>query len=132
MMGLMVLQEKRQAFPRFYFLGDDDLLEILGQSTNPTVIQSHLKKLFQVPAHGSNLFSRKTQSWLKGISQVQFDDDKKSIQGMISQDGELVALRKPVKVLPEVEVSLVPPDGIFWESMLLPFASGGWRSCRGR
>ncbi len=30
----------------FYFLGDDDLLEILGQSKNPAVIQSHLKKLF--------------------------------------------------------------------------------------
>ncbi len=41
-----VLQEKRSAFPRFYFIGDDDLLEILGQATNPTVIQSHLKKLF--------------------------------------------------------------------------------------
>jgi dynein heavy chain 2 len=41
------LEEKRLAFPRFYFLGDDDLLEILGQSTNPAVIQSHLKKLFQ-------------------------------------------------------------------------------------
>lgn len=39
-------QEKRSAFPRFYFIGDDDLLEILGQATNPTVIQSHLKKLF--------------------------------------------------------------------------------------
>lgn len=33
-------------FPRFYFLGDDDLLEVLGQSTSPSVIQSHLKKLF--------------------------------------------------------------------------------------
>ena len=32
-------QEKRLAFPRFYFLGDDDLLEILGQATNPQVIQ---------------------------------------------------------------------------------------------
>ena len=42
------LEQKRTAFPRFYFLGDDDLLEILGQSTNPTVIQMHLKKLFQV------------------------------------------------------------------------------------
>jgi len=31
---------------RFYFLGDDDLLELLGQSQNPTVIQSHMKKLF--------------------------------------------------------------------------------------
>lgn len=31
---------------RFYFLGDDDLLEVLGQSNNPEVIQGHLKKLF--------------------------------------------------------------------------------------
>ena len=36
------LEEKRSNFPRFYFIGDDDLLEILGQSTNPTVIQVHV------------------------------------------------------------------------------------------
>ena len=40
------LEEKRSKFPRFYFIGDDDLLEILGQAKNPIVIQSHLKKLF--------------------------------------------------------------------------------------
>ena len=40
------LEDKRGKFPRFYFLGDDDLLEILGQSQNPLVIQMHLKKLF--------------------------------------------------------------------------------------
>ncbi len=40
------LEEKRGKFPRFYFLGDDDLLEILGQSQNAQVIQMHLKKLF--------------------------------------------------------------------------------------
>lgn len=43
---VLLMQEKRSAFPRFYFIGDDDLLEILGQATNPNVIQSHLKKLF--------------------------------------------------------------------------------------
>jgi dynein heavy chain 2 len=35
------LEDKRNKFPRFYFLGDDDLLEILGQSTNTTVILTH-------------------------------------------------------------------------------------------
>ena len=40
------LEEKRQRFPRFYFIGDDDLLEILGQAKNAEVIQTHLKKLF--------------------------------------------------------------------------------------
>ena len=33
------LEQKRSAMPRFYFIGDDDLLEILGQAKNPTVIQ---------------------------------------------------------------------------------------------
>jgi dynein heavy chain 2 len=33
------LEQKRSKFPRFYFIGDDDLLEILGQSQNATVIQ---------------------------------------------------------------------------------------------
>ena len=32
-------EERRAKFPRFYFIGDDDLLEILGQSQNPSVIQ---------------------------------------------------------------------------------------------
>ena len=37
---------KRNAFARFYFLGDDDLLEILGQSSKEPIIQKHIKKLF--------------------------------------------------------------------------------------
>ncbi len=32
------LEEKRNKFSRFYFIGDDDLLEILGQSQNPEII----------------------------------------------------------------------------------------------
>ena len=34
------LEEKRQGFARFYFMGDEDLLEVLGQASKPEVIQS--------------------------------------------------------------------------------------------
>ena len=82
------LEQKRTAFPRFYFLGDDDLLEILGQSTNPTVIQMHLRKLFQ------------------GIDKVIFDQRNENILVMVSSEGENVKLVKPVKIVPQVEIWL--------------------------
>ena len=40
------LEQKRSSFPRFYFIGDEDLLQILGQASKPAIIQTHLKKLF--------------------------------------------------------------------------------------
>ena len=79
------LEEKRQRFPRFYFIGDDDLLEILGQAKNPVVIQSHLKKLFA------------------GISKVQFSEGNASITAMCSLEGEVVPLLKPVAISDAVE-----------------------------
>uniref|UniRef100_A0A3Q4HAW8 Cytoplasmic dynein 2 heavy chain 1 n=1 Tax=Neolamprologus brichardi TaxID=32507 RepID=A0A3Q4HAW8_NEOBR len=82
------LEEKRSAFPRFYFIGDDDLLEILGQATNPSVIQSHLKKLFA------------------GIHSVVFDEHCQHIVAMCSLEGEIVPLRNSVHISSLVEVWL--------------------------
>ncbi|CAE7570289.1 DYH1B [Symbiodinium sp. CCMP2456] len=74
------LEEKRSAFPRLYFIGDEDLLEILGQSSNPEVIQAHLKKLFA------------------GIATVDFDPNITRIVAMNSSLKENVPLGNAVVV----------------------------------
>ncbi|XP_045342577.1 cytoplasmic dynein 2 heavy chain 1 isoform X15 [Leopardus geoffroyi] len=82
------LEEKRSTFPRFYFIGDDDLLEILGQSTSPSVIQSHLRKLFA------------------GINSVCFDEESKHITAMKSLEGEVVPFKNKVLISDNVETWL--------------------------
>lgn len=79
------LEDKRARMPRFYFIGDEDLLEILGQSQNPAVIQSHLKKLYQ------------------GVHRVEFSPSNDSIVAMLSSAGERVPLQTPVPVTSAVE-----------------------------
>ena len=83
------LEEKRTKMPRFYFIGDEDLLQILGQAANPAVIQQHLKKLFQ------------------GLKAVEFGAGRAGGEGeiveMCSGHGERAVLRTPVVVTTEVE-----------------------------
>ena len=40
------LERERASFPRFYFVGDEDLLEIIGNSKNIARLQKHFKKMF--------------------------------------------------------------------------------------
>ena len=72
------LEEKRRRFPRFYFLANDDLYDILGDTRNPRKIEIYLKKIFE------------------GVSSLTFTEDTE-IVGMKSPEQEEVAfLRKIV------------------------------------
>lgn len=71
----MYLETKRQIFPRFYFLSNDDLLEILGQTRNPEAVQPHLKKCFDN---------------IKSLKISKPTGNRWEASGMFSSDGEFV------------------------------------------
>ncbi|CAD5206375.1 unnamed protein product [Bursaphelenchus okinawaensis] len=72
------LERERSSFPRFYFVGDEDLLEIMGNSKDMMRIQKHLKKMFA------------------GIMTVDFNEETRQILSLVSREGENVQLETPV------------------------------------
>ncbi|KAJ9453409.1 Dynein-1-beta heavy chain [Diplonema papillatum] len=81
------LETKRVAFPRFYFLSNDELLEILSDVRNPLQVCKHLQKCFD---------NMKSLNFANPPENTQ-------ISAMVSSEGEIVPFTIPVNATGNVE-----------------------------
>lgn len=92
------MEGKRKGFPRFYFLSNDELLEILAKSNDLEIIQQNLRTCFD------------------NIMRLDIKDGL-DIQSMQSSEGEKVPLFKPQKVRGSVETWLALVEGAMKETI---------------
>ncbi|XP_036367019.1 dynein heavy chain 1, axonemal-like isoform X1 [Octopus sinensis] len=94
------LETKRSSFPRFYFLSDDELLEILSQTKDPTAVQPHLRKCFE------------------NIARLKFEKDLQ-ITKMYSGEGEEVDFKAVLYPIGNVECWMLNIEETMRESLRL-------------
>merc|ERR1719386_338659 len=95
------LLSKCVAFPRFFFLSNDELLEILSQARRVQAVQPHLRKCFD------------------NLVKLRFGDSSKSseILAMISGEGEEIPFFKVLKARGNVEKWLGEVEEFMVKSM---------------
>ena len=81
------LERERSSFPRFYFVGDEDLLEIIGNSKNIPRLQKHFKKMFA------------------GVSSIILNEDYTSVLGLSSKEGEEVRFFSPISIVEHPKIN---------------------------
>ncbi|QPG73089.1 hypothetical protein FOA43_000394 [Brettanomyces nanus] len=74
------LEKQRELFPRFYFVGNDNLLEVVGNASNVGVASRHINKMFP------------------GISSLEYDSDRSMIIGIVSPEYEHVLLHASITI----------------------------------
>jgi dynein heavy chain 1 len=109
------LERQRAAFPRFYFVGDEDLLEIIGNAKNPIKVLRHLPKMFagieslefneeKTKIISNRLFlfffffcilSSSLWRFLTNIFHIEYVTGSIA---MLSKEGEQVTLKEPIEV----------------------------------
>ena len=97
------LETKRMHFPRFFFLSDNELIEILSQTKDPRAVQPHLNKCFE------------------GINQIGMNEEF-AIDEMCSSEGEKVQLCRSVDCVSidnkgKVEKWLLDLQYAHWDTM---------------
>jgi len=94
------LQTKRKAFPRFYFLSNDELLKILSQTRNPRAVQDYLNKCFD------------------GIKTINFINvSSNEIIEMVSPENEVIKLSKTLFAHENIEGWLLDLENIMVETV---------------
>ena len=81
------LDSKRNAFPRFFFISDDELLSILG-SSQATCVQEHMIKMFDN---------------VKSLRFEQGQSEEYIAHAMLSSEGETMDFRQPIPTEGRVE-----------------------------
>ncbi|PNH05107.1 Dynein heavy chain 7, axonemal [Tetrabaena socialis] len=84
------LESKKMLFPRFFFLSNDELIEVLSEAKEPAHVQPFAKKIFEA------------------VSEFEFNSEQE-ITALISVEDERVPLDRPV-----VTKSELTPGVEFW------------------